>query len=83
MYIALVFNALFMRRHHFIDNLGERGGTILLVILERRLHFIDDLSEEAPVYWINLGEGWSSFFIFIQNCARGLMVHALPGRLVI
>ena len=33
-----------------------------MVILERRSHFIGYFREEAPFYWVNLGEGWRSFF---------------------
>ena len=65
----------------------RRGGTILLVILERKHHFIGYFREEAPFYWVYLGEGWWSVFIFVQDYAGGwlefhFMVNALPGGLV-
>ena len=56
-----------------------------MVILEQRPHFICCLREEAPFYWVNLGGGWCSFFIYVQNYAGGwlefyFMVNVLPGR---
>ena len=63
-----------MRRHHFIGNFGEE-----------RPHFIGYLREEEPFYWVDLGGGWWSLFIYVQNYAGGwlefyFMVHALPRR---
>ena len=57
-----------MRRHYF-KQFG-RGGAILLVILEGRPQFIGDVREEAPFYWVKLGGGWWTFFIYVQNYAE-------------
>ena len=60
---------------------------MLLVILEGTPNFIGLFREEAPFYWVNLGGGWWSYFINVQNHAGGLqefhfMLHVLPGGLV-
>ena len=54
----------------------------------RRYHFIINLGEEPPFYWVNLGGGWWSFFIYVRNYAGGwlefhFMIHDPPGGLVI
>ena len=87
LYNVLIFYALFNEEAPFYKQFG-RGGTILLIILARRPHFIGYFREEAPFYWVNLGGGWCSFFIYVQNYAGGwlefhFMVHSLPGGLVI
>ena len=58
-----------------------------MVILERRSHFISYLRQEEP-FWVNLGGGWWSFYIYVQNYAGGwlefrVVVHVIPGGLVI
>ena len=87
LYNVLIFYTLFSEGAPFYKQFG-RGGAILLVILERRPHFIGLFREEAPFYWVNLGGGWWSFFIYVQNYAGGwlefhFMLHVLPGGLVI
>ena len=56
LYIVLIFYTIFTEEAPFYWQF-ERGGTILLVILERRPHFIGYLREEALVYSVNLGGG--------------------------
>ena len=58
-----------------------------MIIFARRPHFNGYFKEEAPFYWVNLGGGWCSFFIYAQNYAGGwlefhFMVHSLLGGLV-
>ena len=64
--MVLIFYAFFREEAPFYRQFG-RGGTILLVIWERRYHFIGNLREEELFYWVNLGGGWWSFFLFMSK----------------
>ena len=78
LYNALFFYTLLNEEAPFYNQFWW-GGNILLVILERRPHFIGYFREEEPFYWVNLGGGWLSFFIYVQNCAGGWLEFLFYG----
>ena len=83
----LIFYAPFNEEAPFHKQYG-RGATTLLVNLGRGPYFIGYFREEAPFYSINLGGGWLSFFIYVQNYVGGwlefhFLAYSLPGGLVI
>ena len=75
LYIVYIVSPFLMWRHHFIGNFGKEAPFYWL------------FQRGGTVFWVNLGRGRLSFFIYAQNYAGGwlefnFMVHALPGGLV-
>ena len=67
-WLYIGFMPFLMRKHHFIGDLGE--VTPLYWLFE---------CEGMPFYGVNLGGGWWSFFISVQNYTGGwLEFHVTP-----